>query len=291
MPPHPRRRGTERAEAKLTRSLRVLGRRPDGYHLIEAEMVSVDLADRLDLAPCEDSGGPDPGAGPRDALEVIDAVAWRGASPGAGTAPPGCEVPSGGANLVVKALALAGASARVRLTKRIPAGAGLGGGSSDAAAVLRFFEVLDPDLAVRLGADVPFCLRGGRALVRGIGEQIEPLDFQPAAMVLCTPAIAVSTAEVYRAFDEVGPGRRAGTNDLEAAAISVEPELVRFRDLVAEVAGEPPTLAGSGSTWFVELPEGAAAAVCAGLGAALVEVGARASVSLVHTTEGAVGST
>ena len=179
------------APAKLTRSLRVVGVRRDGYHLLEAEMATIDLADELEI---EDGG---------DGLEIVDEVAWvrgdgqaadrRGLVPGA--------VPLGQENLVVRALSIVGRRARVRLLKRVPAGAGLGGGSSDAAAVLRWAGALDPAVAARLGADVPFCVVGGRALVTGIGEVVEPLAFEAFTAVLLTPALAVSTLEVYRAWD------------------------------------------------------------------------------------------
>ncbi len=145
------------APAKLTLSLRVTGRRPDGFHLIEAEMVTVDLRDRLELSA---------GSG----LVVLDAVDWSGVGdvPGLGSAKLKRD-------LVEVALEAVGRTAAVRLTKHIPAAAGLGGGSSDAAAVLRWTGCFDPAVAVAVGADVPFCLHGGRAIVRGIGEVVEPI--------------------------------------------------------------------------------------------------------------------
>jgi 4-diphosphocytidyl-2-C-methyl-D-erythritol kinase len=148
----------------------------------------------------------------------------------------------------------------VQLVKRIPAGAGLGGGSADAAAVLRWAGARDPALAVGLGADVPFCLRGGRARVTGIGETIEPLVDAPRQFVLLLPPLAVSTAEVYRAWDEGARGvarwgDEAG-NALEGAALAVVPRLAAWRDRLAQVCGQRPRLAGSGSTWFVEGPPG-----------------------------------
>jgi len=124
--------------------------------------------------------------GPRPRRDAADLV------PGA--VPPGPE------NLVVRALATVGRRARVRLSKRVPAGAGLGGGSSDAAAVLRWAGALDPAVAAGLGADVPFCVVGGRALVGGIGELVEPLGFEAFTAVLVTPGLAVPTPEVYRAW-------------------------------------------------------------------------------------------
>lgn len=213
------------APAKLTLSLRVTGVRRDGYHLLEAEMVSVDLADVVSFE-----------AG--DGLEV--------AGPEAG------GVPAGPANLVRRALQAVGRSARVRLEKRIPAGAGLGGGSADAAAVLRWAGCSDPGIAASLGSDVPFCVVGGRARVGGAGEVVEPLPFRPAAYTLVVPRLHVSTPAVYRAWDDLGGPVGDNGNDLEPAALAVEPRLARWRDLLREATGLVPRLAGSGSTWFVE---------------------------------------
>jgi 4-diphosphocytidyl-2-C-methyl-D-erythritol kinase len=212
------------APAKLTLSLRVVGVRDDGYHLLDAEMVSLDLADELSL----DVG---------DRLVVVDEAG-------------GLAVPAGPDNLVARALALVGRRASVRLVKRIPAGGGLGGGSADAAAVLRWAGVDDLDVAARLGADVPFCLLGGRAKVGGIGEVVEPLPHEEASFTLLTPPLACSTPAVYAAWDALG-GPTGGENDLEPAALAVEPGLVRWRDELAEASGQRPVLAGSGSTWFV----------------------------------------
>ena len=225
------------ALAKLTLSLGIGGRRDDGYHLVDAEMVSVDLADALFFSE-------------GDGLEVVDA----GGPLGGGVAVTG--VPPGEDNLVVSALAAVGRRAQVRLEKRIPAGAGLGGGSADAAAVLRWAGIsgASPDqlaLAARLGADVPFCLVGGRARVRGIGEVLEPLAFEARVFTLLIPPFGVSTAAVYRAWDDLGSST-AGRNHLEAAALSVEPRLRRWRERLGRDTGREPVLAGSGSTWFVE---------------------------------------
>jgi 4-diphosphocytidyl-2-C-methyl-D-erythritol kinase len=246
------------APAKLTLSLRVTGVRPDGYHDIDAEMVSLDLHDSLVI---------EPGAGLTVHFEPP-------AAPGQG------GVPSGPNNLVAKALEAVGRKPRVRLTKRIPPGAGLGGGSSNAAAVLRWAGCTDLDAAARLGADVPFCVVGGRARVRGIGESVDPLPYEERHFVLLLPPFGVNTAAVYRAWDQlggtagtdggrtdggpVGEGQDAvglvgtagngpvGTNDLEAAALQVEPRLAAWRDRFAELGGARPLLAGSGSTWFIE---------------------------------------
>ena len=104
--------------------------------------------------------------------------------------------------------------------------------------------------ASRLGADVSFCLVGGRARVRGIGEIVESLPPEPLDVTLVIPPISVSTPAVYRAWDAMG-GPRGEHNDLEPAALHVVPELERWRDRIGEAAGTPPTLAGSGATWFL----------------------------------------
>jgi 4-diphosphocytidyl-2-C-methyl-D-erythritol kinase len=214
-----------RAPAKLTVSLRVTGVRADGYHEIDAEMVALDLADELLL-------------GPGDSLEVVGAT--------------GLAVRADDDNLVRRALRAVGRTAAVRLTKRIPAGAGLGGGSADAAAVLRWAGCDDVAVAAGLGADVPFCLVGGRARVTGIGDVLEPLPPEDRTFTLLTPPFGVSTPAVYRMWDELGGPRSDGPNDLEPAALAVEPRLGRWRDRLADATGRTPVLAGSGSTWFVE---------------------------------------
>jgi 4-diphosphocytidyl-2-C-methyl-D-erythritol kinase len=216
------------APAKLTVSLRIVGVRDDGYHLLDAEMVSLDLADRLTFRD-------------GDGLEVIPL--GRGAA-----------VPRSDDNLVRRALAAVGRSAHVRLEKRIPAGGGLGGGSADAAAVLRWAGCDDPSVAASLGADVPFCLHGGRARVRGVGEHVEALPFEAVdgqSYTLLTPPFGVSTVEVYRAWDRLGQPVGSGGNDLEIPALAVEPRLADWREALRQATGVEPRLAGSGSTWWV----------------------------------------
>ncbi len=155
-------------------------------------------------------------------------------------------------DLVVRALQMVDRRAGVVLHKRIPAGAGLGGGSSDAAAVLRWAGMSDPQRAVLLGADVAFCLRGGRARVTGIGELLEPLEPLQRTFTLYTPPLHCSTPVVYRRWDELGAPRGDHGNDLEPAALSAYPELEAHRTRFADATGQRPRLAGSGSTWFVE---------------------------------------
>jgi 4-diphosphocytidyl-2-C-methyl-D-erythritol kinase len=215
------------APAKLTVTLRVTGVRADGYHELDAEMVTLSLADELLF----DEG--------RSGL-VVEAEAGVRAD----------DLPSAGRNLVARALEACGRTAAVRLTKRIPLGGGLGGGSADAAAVLRWAGCADPAVAARLGADVPFCLVGGRARVEGVGERVTPLPFEPREYLLLVPPFGVDTARVYRAWD-LDP-RDDGPNALAAASLVVEPRLARWRDALGDLVGSEPALAGSGSTWFVE---------------------------------------
>ncbi len=213
------------APAKLTLTLRITGVRDDGYHLIDAEMVSLDWCDTLTITP----GG-----------QGLTA-----------DGPHAAGMPLDDSNLVAKALRMVGREAAVHLHKRIPHGGGLGGGSSDAAAVLRWADHTDLVAASRLGADVSFCVVGGRARVRGIGEMVDPLPFQALDVTLVIPPLAVSTPAAYRAWDDMGMPRADGPNDLEPAALVVEPALARWRDRIREAAGVAPVLAGSGATWFL----------------------------------------
>ena len=242
------------APAKLTVSLRVLRRRPDGYHDLEAEMVSLDLADRLWIDP---SG---------DGLEIV-------ADPNARAA----GLDAGPDNLVRRALLAVGRRAGVELHKRIPVQGGLGGGSTDAAAVLRWAGCTDLTVAAGLGADVPFCVAGGRAVVTGLGDEVSARPFEPRTFVLLLPPFGVSTVDAYRAWDRqdrdqqasdqqasdqqasvgrtaTGPAPESTTS--AAPALSVEPRLAQWRDRLGTLTGREPVLAGSGSTWFVDLGPG-----------------------------------
>jgi 4-diphosphocytidyl-2-C-methyl-D-erythritol kinase len=242
------------APAKLTVSLRVLRRRSDGYHDLEAEMVSLDLADRLWIDP---SG---------DGLEIVADANARAAG-----------LDAGPDNLVRRALLAVGRPAGVQLHKRIPVQGGLGGGSTDAAAVLRWAGCSDLTVAAGLGADVPFCIAGGRAVVTGLGDEVSSRPFEPRTFVLLLPPFGVSTVDAYRAWDQQASGRQdrdqqasgqqdggrpdgdragPGVNDLSAPALSVEPRLAPWRDRLGALTGREPVLAGSGSTWFVDLGPG-----------------------------------
>lgn len=209
-------RSRQRAPAKLTLTLRVVGRRDDGYHLIDAEMTTLELSDELTFSVGQNDLAPD--------------------------------------DLVSRALAAVGRNVGVHVVvdKQIPVGAGLGGGSADAAAVLRWAGCTDLEVAVGLGADVPFCLMGGRARVTGIGEVVEPLPDLERTFTLLTPPFPVWTPLVYSAWDEMGGPSTDGPNDLEPAAVRVEPRLAQWRDRLGNATGQTPQLAGSGGTWFVE---------------------------------------
>ncbi len=190
------------APAKLNLTLAVVGRRDDGFHDLHSVFVPLGLADRLSLAVLEGTTdtlhvtGHD--AGPvRDNL-VLRAIAATRAAVGGGW--PGGPTPP--------------PMLAARLDKRIPVAAGLGGGSSDAAAALdgaleAWGAELDPDarirLAARIGSDVPFFLAGGPALVEGRGELVAPLGglHGTPGVLLVTPAVAVSTPDVFAAFDAI----------------------------------------------------------------------------------------
>ena len=218
------------APAKLTWSLHVGVRTSEGLHTLEAEMISLDLVDDLVVDPSH-SG-----------VEVIA----EGVSIEA--------VPQNQENLVARALAMVDREAGVSITKRIPVGGGLGGGSSDAAAILRWANFDDMAAAATLGSDVPFCIQGGRAMVRGIGELVEPLSYESRSVVLCLVPISVNTGLVYQAFDELERGGTLarGRNDLTQAAMLVDPRLADIAQALHHSTGAEVNLAGSGSTLFLE---------------------------------------
>jgi 4-diphosphocytidyl-2-C-methyl-D-erythritol kinase len=245
--------------AKVNLGLHVVGRRSDGYHEIVTIFQAIDLCDVLEGETAGDL-----------TLDVADDA-----------------VPGGDANLVVRAARLLGArvrgahgrGARLTLHKAIPVGAGLGGGSSDAAGALMLLNVLWnlrlssdalSSLAADLGSDVPFFLVGGTALGTGRGETVKPLPpIRERAIVLGNPAFALSTPDVYRAlaapltgdsgdvtvprlFVKFAEGNdfALAKNDLEAAAFAMSKELETFRDALSRSGAEVALLSGSGSTVF-----------------------------------------
>lgn len=244
---------------KLNLFLRVTGKRADGYHGLETVMHEIDLGDVLEFAP----------AGALS-LEV------RGA-----------ELSAGEDNLVTRAARLLvsemkiSRGARIVLEKRVPMGGGLGGGSADAAATLLALDLLWDlrlplprlhELAARLGSDVNFFLEGGTALCTGRGEIVQPLPPPPRLhFALLCPPFGTSTAAVYAAFKsrlgasepdaklfvnrlQTGPpaALEGGChNDLEEAALAVEPRLVPVLEAARRLGPSGAMVTGSGSTVFM----------------------------------------
>ena len=261
-----------RAPAKINLHLQVLGPRNDGYHEVWTLMQTIGLFDELHAT-----------IAPAEVLELH-------------VRPEGV-LSSGGDNLVLRAaeslrrLSGAKAGARIELDKRIPIGAGLGGGSSDAAATLVLLGALwalhleqseFDDLAAGLGSDVPFFLHGGLAVASGRGEVIRPLpDLRNHDVVLCVPPITVSTADVYGRF-AAGPrltSRRpedtveafaaglAGAvgcvmppwsdlgNDLEPVVIENWPEVGRVLAALEATAPLHAAVTGSGAAAYAVYPD------------------------------------
>ncbi|MDJ0849772.1 MAG: 4-(cytidine 5'-diphospho)-2-C-methyl-D-erythritol kinase [Myxococcota bacterium] len=268
-----------RAPAKVNFGLRVTAVRPDGYHELESLFLPLDLADELEI---ELEEAPSPGV-------PAVSLALEGGAEG---------VPGGDANLASRAaagfLAAAGLERRVsiRLAKRLPAAAGLGGGSSDAGAVLRGLDALLPGaldgealaaLALSLGADVPFFLDPRPALVSGIGERCEPLagSWPSWTLLLVNPGEPLATAAVFAAYDRgagVGPGAPAPgsrrpfreqveaavadpralpallENDLEGPALGLCPAIGELRERLRGAGALAVGLSGSGATLFGVFP-------------------------------------
>jgi 4-diphosphocytidyl-2-C-methyl-D-erythritol kinase len=251
------RRARVRALAKINLDLRVLSKRPDGYHELRTVFQTISLADRLEVAftPARATG-----------IELHSAV----------------DIPD---NLAVKAARLCLDELRMtggvelHLDKRIPMGAGLGGGSSDAAAVLLALPVLAGGvipmerlmaLARELGSDVPFFLLGGRAAGIGRGTELYPLpDLRMGPAVVVTPGIHVSTAAAYRSLkrgqlttellqnkidsfqaDVWGASGEAGINDFEDVVFGEHPPLRVLKQKLIELGASPVMMSGSGSSVF-----------------------------------------
>lgn len=285
---------TIKAPAKINLCLRVLGKRPDGYHDIENIMLPISLYDRIELE----------------------------------TIPKGiqlwCDHPQlqiGEQNLAQQAacamLAIASpdAGVKIKLYKQIPLAAGLGGGSSDAAAVLRGLNHIW-DLGVdrqklleigeELGADVPFFVSGCPAVARGKGEELTPVSFDTVWLVLVNPGFGVNTAEAYaglnlgltkkrsytkippNSFSQCKPAQIASwlENDLESPVINTHPVIKEIKDCLLARGALGALMSGSGPTVFgLFASRGEAQAVCRELQA---EAQAGWSVYLAHTRQGLV---
>lgn len=196
---------TERAPAKLNLSLDVTGRRDDGFHELVMLMQTVSLADTLTLR-CQDMGRVTASCSlhfiPTDERNLAVRAAQR----------------------YLEAIGETGQGVHIHMDKRIPVGAGMGGGSADAAAVLRGMDRLFggplgrkglEELACAIGSDVAFCVAGGTALARGRGERLEDLPPLPdCRFVVCKPEFSISTPELYRKLDSVALRRHPDTAGL-----------------------------------------------------------------------------
>ncbi|MGC8793150.1 MAG: 4-(cytidine 5'-diphospho)-2-C-methyl-D-erythritol kinase [Bryobacteraceae bacterium] len=256
------RKARVRALAKINLDLRVAGRRADGYHELRTVYQTIGLADTLELSYR-------PGAGKRLAVESEPAIADNLAERAAA--------------LLVERFGLRG-EIRIRLRKQIPMGAGLGGGSSDAAAVLLALpalvglrlEIADLlELAASLGSDVPFFLLGGRALGVGRGSEVYPLPEGRGTWVLVVaPPVEISTREAYAELDTALTGSgderimnsfqswlwsqalgaeqipEAGVNDFEAVVFRRHPALREIKEKLYATGASQALMTGSGSAVF-----------------------------------------
>lgn len=241
--------------------MHLIGKRPDGYHELDTFFLQVDLADQLHFEKTPASG-----------------LILTCNQP---------DIPVDETNLCFRAYQLIcralaqPLNVRLHLEKRIPAGAGLGGGSSDAAVTLmalnRFFELKLPDdhllqLAAQLGSDVPFFLSGGLCRGRGRGEILEPLEALPAFWVLLVaPPVAVSTAWAYKNYNKLGLTKTEKCrklpssnilqltdtelaavcqNDLEAAVFEEYPALAKIKAQLQNSGARVASMTGSGSAMF-----------------------------------------
>ena len=222
-----------RSYAKLNLYLFIRGKREDGYHLIESEFQTIGLYDEIYIKPAKEF--------------ILECS--------------GEKVPCDERNFVYKAFSLfkktTGIEGEVKITlrKNIPKGRGLGGGSSNAAITLLLLnrlagQILNEreisELASRIGADVPFFLKGGRAKVSGIGEILKPMDDFEGYAVVVDPGFEISTAEAYKEYDRLakeGFDFSIYKNHLLPAAISLRPEL----SVLVEMGMD---MTGSGSAFF-----------------------------------------
>lgn len=254
-----------RAPAKINLSLRVIGRRADGYHLVDTIMVPISLYDEIEIRK---TGIASKKQSTRDLIEIS------------------CDhplVPLGKENIVYRAAELImnkshiAVPISIRITKRIPVGAGLGGGSSDAAATLvglnRLLKLrLSPSrlekMALSLGADVPFFIRGRPARARGIGERLRPLPRLPHFWsVIIYPGFSVSTAWVYRNLRQKLTKPIVNTsianspksfadlatlleNDLEAVTLKRYPKIALLKEKLLREGALRVLMSGSGSSVF-----------------------------------------
>ncbi len=274
--------GWLRAPAKVNLTLAVRGRRSDGYHELDGVMALIDLADDLALdevaagtASAEQRADGAPDASGLDRLERVPAGGdgWLDR----------VEVPLDAGNLVLTAASLYRQAAqargvvlpalRWRLRKRVPIAAGLGGGSSDAAAALRLLALRYPAgldllaLGERLGSDVPFFVRSvAAARARGRGERLDPVSLPAQPLVLVNPGVGVSAADAYRWWEPQRHGAPPATsavwwagpplaNDLEPGVAAHVPAVAATLAALRDAWDGPVAMSGSGATCFALAPD------------------------------------
>lgn len=238
------------APAKINLTLHVTGQRSDGYHLLDSLIVFADVGDRVRVMPADET-----------TLDV--------------TGPMAAGCPSDETNLVVKAARLFDLPVAITLEKHLPVAAGIGGGSSDAAATLLAMAELTgthtiPEGVTALGADVRVCLMRQAARMRGIGDDVQPVEGMPElSAVLANPGIEVATAQVFAALDDKNgapmpkriPRWRGAwsaidwiakqRNDLEAPAMRAAPVIGEVLDALRALPGARfARMSGSGATCF-----------------------------------------
>lgn len=252
-----------RAPAKINLFLRVVGRRKDGYHLLDTLMLPVSLYDEIEIRKAKSAPG---AAAPRIAVSCNHPLVPRGDK----------NLAFGAAQLLLPCIDKRWAI-DIHIRKRIPVGAGLGGGSTDAAATLvginRLFklglsEARLEKLALSLGADVPFFVRARPARARGIGERLCPISgLARFWLVILYPGFPVSTARVYRSFEATLTKTRVNTsiatslkspdaivsllhNDLESVALKMHPAIQLLKDKLLREGAAGGLMSGSGSAVF-----------------------------------------
>jgi 4-diphosphocytidyl-2-C-methyl-D-erythritol kinase len=223
-----------KANAKLNLNLHVKGKRPDGYHLLESDVIFLSLADELHFEAADD-------------LQVISSIPDN--------------LIAKAARLIAPDIIKSGRGVKITLTKNIPMGGGLGGGSADAAATLvglkEFFDISMPEsalyeMALKLGADVPCCLYNqltGKNAVHfcGIGEVLTPAPLAPNwHFLLVNPNLHMDTASVFKAYDGLGEG----DNHLQTTAIKLMPEIGQVLALLESTNPIFARMTGSGATCF-----------------------------------------
>lgn len=238
---------TARAAAKINLFLHVGDRRADGYHALQSLAVFAEAGDALEFHPSQELR-----------------LAIRG--------PFAAGLSADGDNLVLKAARALKAVSRIVLTKNLPVASGIGGGSADAAAVLRVLSDMPQqallEIAASIGSDVPVCVASEPAWMEGRGEVLAPVgDVAPMPMLLVNPGVAVATADVFRALEtrrgtdlrrperfggaeELLQFLRTTSNDLEAPALAIQPVIADVLHEIEKADALLARMSGSGATCF-----------------------------------------